>query len=115
MRDLTHGTDSFRVLIRGDTARFIEDDFRFSQDSAAYIASTADTLARRVSEFQLFPASRLKNPSRSNSSRVLSSRYLLTFGSSLLAGFFCATISNVLCKPPNDTRVGKENRLAKYW
>src|SRR5499427_9479348 len=63
---------------------------------------------------QLFPESRLKKPSRSNSSRVLSSRYLFTFISILAPGRWESS-SKVLRRPTWDTRVGKENFLAKYW
>ena len=59
-----------------------------------------------------FPVIRLKNPSFSSSSRMLSSRYLFKLVSSL--GFSLATSSSVFCKPTWETRVGKENLGAKY-
>src|SRR5947208_16682391 len=57
----------------------------------------------------------LKNPSRSSSSSVLSSRYLLMFVSIFVLGFRCTTISNVLRKPGCAMRVGKEKLVAIYW
>ena len=63
---------------------------------------------------QLFPANRLKNPSRSSSSKVLSSRYLFMFMSILAPGVRWESSSKVLRRPTWDTRVGNENFLAKY-
>ena len=62
----------------------------------------------------IWPSMRLKNPSRSSSSRCFRRGSGPMVMSTLTLELRCAVISRVLRKPSWETRVGKANLLAKY-